>query len=73
MGEYVSPVIRRSLSNVTGNLKKTVRLGDYFLNTFILEFLFANGYKKNTSQYLYNKIVKKEKFLDTFLHMGCFS
>ena len=73
MGEYVSPVIRRSLSNVTGNLKKTVRPGDYFLNTFILEFLFANGYKKNTSQYLYNKIVKNEKFLDTFLHMGCFS
>ena len=69
LGEYVSPVIIRSLSNVTGNLKKAVRLGGYLLNTFILEFLscgvslsqnlvrkaqigilFANGYKKNTSQ-----------------------
>ena len=38
-GEYVSPVIRRSLSNITGNLKKAVCLADYCLNTFILEFL----------------------------------
>ena len=37
MGEYVSQVIRRSLSNVTGNLKKAVHFGDCFLK--ILEFL----------------------------------
>ena len=37
MEEYVSQVIRRSLSNVTGNLKKAVCFGDYFLK--ILEFL----------------------------------
>ena len=37
LGEYVSPVTRRSSSNVTGNLKKAVGLEDYFLK--ILEFL----------------------------------
>ena len=37
MGEYVSPVIRRLLSNVTGNLKKAVGFGDYFPK--ISEFL----------------------------------
>ena len=36
MEENVSPVIRRSLLNVTGDLKKAVRLGDHFLK--ILEF-----------------------------------
>ena len=37
MEEYVSQIIRGSLLNVTGNLKKAVCFGDYFLK--ILEFL----------------------------------
>ena len=52
LGEYVSPVIRRSSSNVTGNLKKAVGFEDYFLK--ILEFLslaqrhlFFKGYRES--------------------------
>ena len=37
--EYVSQVIRRSLSNITGNLKKAVHFGDYFLK--ILDFFVS--------------------------------
>ena len=41
MEEHVSPVIRRSLSNVTGDLKKAVRFGDHFLK--ILEFFVSRS------------------------------
>ena len=43
MGEYVSPVIRRSLSNVNGNLKKAVRFGGYFLKILELLSLFMTS------------------------------
>ena len=90
MEEYVSQVIRRSLSNVPGNLKKAVRFGDYFLK--ILEFLSlvvtskvkirSERFKpvfslsmvikriQVNSKSLHNKILKREQFLDKFLHMG---
>ena len=41
MEGYVSPVIRRSLSNVTADLKKAVRFGDHFLK--ILEFFVSRS------------------------------
>ena len=57
MEEYVSPVIRRLLSNVTGNLKKAVGSGDYFLKISELSqkwvrkvhtrILFVKGYRKS--------------------------
>ena len=90
MEEYVSQVIRRSLSNVPGNLKKAVRFGDYFLK--ILEFLslVVTSLSQNSvrkiqtricllmvikwiqvnSKSLHNKTLKREKFLDKFLHMS---
>ena len=39
--EHVSPVIPRSLLNVTGNLKKVVCFGEHFLK--ILEFLVSHS------------------------------
>ena len=41
MEEHVSPVIPRSLLNVTGNLKKVVRFGENFLK--ILEFFVSRS------------------------------
>ena len=39
--EHVSPVIRRSLSNVNGDLKKAVRFGGQFLK--ILDFFVSRS------------------------------
>ena len=41
MEENVSPVMRRSLSNITGDLKKAVRFEDHFLK--ILEFFVSRS------------------------------
>ena len=41
MEENVSPVMRRSLSNVTGDLKKVVHFGDLFLK--ILELFVSRS------------------------------
>ena len=91
MEEHVSPVIRRSLLNVTGDLKKAIRFEDPFLK--ILEFFVSRSDivnskfgQKNWNPYycmsivikrievnnksLHNKIVKREKFLDTFPHIS---
>ena len=39
--QHKSPVIRRSLSNVTGDLKKAVRFGDHVFK--ILEFFVSHS------------------------------
>ena len=57
MGEYVSPVIRRLLSNVTGNLKKAVGFGDYFLK--ISEF-FKSQSDRFTPVFCLSKVIESQ-------------
>ena len=75
LGEYVSPVIRRSLSNFTGNLKKAVRIWYYFLNTFILEFwsLEVPHYVKTWSErfkpvFCLSMVIKRIQVNSNYLH-----
>ena len=57
MEEYVSPVIRRLLSNVTGNLKKAVGFGDYFLK--ISEF-FKSQSDRFTPVFCLSKVIESQ-------------
>ena len=64
--EHVSTVTRRSLSNVTRDLKKAVSFGDYFLE--ILEFFVSysdvlnlNLLRKVETRILYANSWKKKR------------
>ena len=65
MEEHVSPVIRRSLSNVNGDLKKAVRFGDHFLK--ILEFFVSHSDALINSLWNWVSLVSKGEYLVLYI------